>query len=184
MTTVIDTGRAGPQTHAFVVGVDHYPFCGPQGAQDGQFASLARGIPDLSCATASARAVATWLCENLLQDGYRPLGSLELLLSTRAPAHVDVGHGPIPVDTATFDHTEQAFDAWYQRCDQHADNVALLFFFGHGLRLRSADVLLLGDVGRRRNAFFDHAWDFRRTKLAMSQCRSETQCFFIDACQD
>ncbi|MBN1170952.1 MAG: caspase family protein [Micromonosporaceae bacterium] len=183
MTTVLESGLASQQTHALVIAVDHYLFCGPERSRPGPFQHYAKHLTDLSSPSESATTVATWLCDHLIDDPYRPLGSLELLISARQPMQFDAGSGPAPVEGATFQQTEDAFNRWYDRCDRNPDNVALLFFFGHGCRIGQDDVLLLADVGSNPNAFFTNAWDFRRTQLAMRDCRCQTQCSFIDTCR-
>jgi hypothetical protein len=184
MTTVLDRAGSRPQIHAFVVGVDRYPYCGPTTRHEGRFGSAARQIPDLTCAVPSAVTTANWLLDNLVGDDFRPLGSLELLVSAAGPILFPVDEDTTEVERATFGNVRRAFELWRKRCGSNPDNVALFFFFGHGCRIQADDVLLLEDVCDAEAGFFDNAVDFGATYRAMSACAAGIQCYFIDACRD
>jgi hypothetical protein len=184
MTTVLDRAGSRPQIHAFVVGVDRYPYCGPTTRHEGRFGSAARQIPDLTCAVPSAVTTANWLLDNLVGDDFRPLGSLELLVSAAGPILFPVDEDTTEVERATFGNVRRAFELWRRRCGSNPDNVALFFFFGHGCRIQADDVLLLEDVCDAEAGFFDNAVDFGATYRAMSACAAGIQCYFIDACRD
>ena len=168
MTAVLLEAGTGPRTHAFVVGVGHYPHCAEL-ASTTRAGRLAQEIGPLTTAPASALAVAQWLLDNMREDPVAPLGSLEVLISAQQPAVVDA----IEVEAARFDNTREAFWRWKARCDTNERNVALFYFCGHGWE-RSDQVLLLEDLGVRPHAFFENAVNFRRTYLGMRNCRALT----------
>lgn len=175
MTIVFEQAADGPQIHALVVGVDHYPHCGRRTRQQGLYESVARDISPLGCAQPSAQAVASWLVERG-DGGHPPVGSVELLVSAGVPVEFDGGDGPVEVEAAAFANTRAAFLRWKQRCDRREDNIALMYFCGHGLRLGGQDVLLLEDVGDPEQSFFRNAVDFSATLQAMMACKARVQC--------
>ena len=136
-------GVAAPAvTHAFVVGVSHYPFLdGPQMTdQGGQL-----GLANLSSAARSASELTAWLL-NEYRCPEAPLKDVRLLLSPvdgealNADVLARMGGQPAP---ATRDAVEDEFTAFMKACASPADR-ALVFLVGHGIQLspRSAIVLL------------------------------------------
>ncbi|GAA1615807.1 caspase family protein [Actinoplanes couchii] len=182
MTTLYSDGGAGPRIHALVIGVGHYPHCVayPPGTPESR---LAADITPLTTAPSSALAVNRWLLDNLRDDPYVPLGSVETLISGPAPIVVPTPSGGTTVDPATFGNAREAVHRWRGRCDTDEDNVALFFFCGHGWE-RGDQTLLLEDLGRHPGDFFAGAVNFRRTYLGMRDCRARTQLYFIDACRE
>jgi hypothetical protein len=163
----------GPQLHALIIGVDHYPYLG--GAK-----AVARKLPpldNLNSPSISARMLAKWLVEHESWLNGVKLGSVDLLVA------------PVPAPEATAQapsgHLEAigaAFDAWYDRCDESSENVALFYFCGHGLQ---KDVLLLlpENFGTFKNCPWMHAINFDATYAGMSNCAARTQYYIIDACR-
>jgi hypothetical protein len=141
---------------------------------------MARSINNPTCAVPSALHVADALVELFEADPERPLGSLELLLSAYEP----VTYNGVEVGPATFDNVQQAYDSWGRRAGEHPDNLAIFYFCGHGLHLKSGDALLLEDFGRTRAAFFDGMFNFHRTRRAMAANPAGVQCYFVDACRN
>lgn len=185
MTAVFEEIRDRRQVHALVIGVDYYRHCGPDAAEQKEMQHIASGIKQLSCAAPSAQAVARWLVDRQRDDEHAPLGSVELLLSSRTEAmtRFDTPGGPIQVEPATFDNIRAASDRWYERCDTREDNILWFYFCGHGLRLGQEDLLLTEDVGESPQRFFENAIDFKATRRAFLRCRAQIQCYFIDACR-
>ncbi|MEU6025171.1 caspase family protein [Micromonospora sp. NPDC047134] len=180
MTTLHDTGPAAEgQLHALVIGVDHYPHCGRSTRLEPPWRDFARAVSPLNCAVPSALAVVNWLRRHL-SDRVHPVGSIELLLSAQQEQQVD-GRD---VERATMANVKAAFGRWYDRCDRNPDDVALLFFCGHGLRLSSEDILLLEDFGADRHTVFANAIDFRETYYGMRMAKAGIQCFLLDACRN
>jgi hypothetical protein len=175
MTTLLDDDAPTARTHAFVVGVGHYPHLpgggGPQTPRN-------LGLGQLSSPSVSATTFADWL-RTSLNNPQAPLGSLELLVSPgpQAPAP------PQPVERATMANVRTAFDGWYARCNRDAGNVAIFYFCGHGAMNRRV-ALLTEDFGASELRMFEHAIDFEMTQLAMATCRARTQLFIADACRE
>ena len=184
MTTVVDLGTDGPRTHAFVIGVGRYPFCGASngGGRHCLEADLASGFTELTSAPRSALDLAEWLMAEQIDNEIAPLGTIELLASPTVTPSVTTPHGTVSVEAPTFAEVQKAFDRWYERCDTHADNVALFFFSGHGCVQRN-QLVLLEDVGESPLRFFANAIEIPTLADGMARCRARTQCFFIDACR-
>ena len=99
MTLVLQRPQAGPQTHAFLMGVGAYPHLLNA---DPQLPLDLKALDQLPSAPRSAIAVGRWLSESY-RNPVAPLGSVELLLSDptlppNAAAHYPgVGGQPIGV---------------------------------------------------------------------------------------
>lgn len=170
MTLVFDAGlpRETAQTHALVIGVGDYPH-------------RPFGLKNLSSPPKSAAMFLNWLTDNH-NNPSAPLGTVELLRSPAEPATirgVETTH-----DTATISNVQLAFDNWYDRCDQSADNVAIFYFSGHGLERGVDRILLAEDAGGSKNRTSYGAFNFTLTYLGLQECKANVQCFIIDACRD
>ncbi|RXH07627.1 hypothetical protein EAS56_31775 [Bradyrhizobium guangzhouense] len=164
----------GPQLHALIIGVDHYPHLGLAGATE-------RGLPllsNLSSPSVSARALAHWLVGHKKWLHRMKLGSVNLVAA------------PVPANGAAAASTRGslskisvAFDDWFGRCNQNVDNVALFYFCGHGLQ---KDVLLLlpEDFGALKHNPWTQMIDFHATYRGMANCAARTQYFIVDACRE
>src|SRR4029079_26006 len=136
-------GVAAPAvTHAFVVGVSHYPFLdGPQTTDQGQ----QLGLANLRSAARSASELVGWLL-NEYRCPEAPLKDVRLLLSPvdgealNADVVARMGGQQAP---ATREAVKDEFTAFMQACASPTDR-ALVFLVGHGIQLspRSAIVLL------------------------------------------
>jgi hypothetical protein len=115
--------QEGPGTHALVVGVSHYPHLSPN---EGPVAKTYSTLKQLPSAVLSAKAFANWLCRTPLRNPAAPLGRIELLLS---PAEQNEG---VQCEAATHANLQAAFGRWFKTCTSSSDNVALLYFCGHG----------------------------------------------------
>ncbi|MET8112772.1 caspase family protein [Streptomyces prasinus] len=187
MTTVWESGLEGPAAHALVIGVGRYDWF-PQGQRYARRKGdrISKEFTQLTSPPASARA----LCEGLLDrfrdlPGGMSLGSLEAAVSAEEEIALkgDDGAG-ITLGPATLEGVEEAFEAWYERCDSHPDNVAMLFFCGHGVQVgRGPQALLLQDTGENVRNYFRNAVDLHSLVEGMEQNRARIQCFFIDACR-
>lgn len=183
MTAVVNRAGGGPQTHALVIGVDTYPHCGPSSQRTGEEWRLVADVRPVSCATPSAMAVAGWLAGPVAAAGTpAPVGTVELLVSNGTDVTFGQGDDAVAVEAATFMNAEAAYRRWRERCGRRSDNIALLYFCGHGLNIGGRDLLLLGDFGAP-GALFRNALDFSGTHLAMQHCKADIQCYFIDACR-
>ncbi|MFJ3509144.1 caspase family protein [Streptomyces luteogriseus] len=83
---------------------------------------------------------------------------------------------------AALDDIREAFGRWMGRCSADPDNIAILYFCGHGLQA-DGQILLADDVNRFAESPFAQAFDFDRTRLALQQRGPRTQLFVIDACR-
>lgn len=181
MTTVHDVAGAGPGTHALVIGVGsyHHLLGGTGTSLDNPY-----GLGQLGSPPISALRVAEWLL-NELHNPEAPLASLEVLISSPAPAVVATPSGPVTVEPATMTNIASAASRWFARADEHAENVAVFYHCGHGLE--STDLALLAqDFGAPGGAPirpWEFAYNFHRTYRGMAQCKARGQFYFIDACR-
>lgn len=185
MTTVLDETQPGrAYTHALIIGVGAYPHLIGGSKHTTAPARLDFGLKQLTSPPVSARYFADWLIRNFRNDD-APLGTVEMLLSESNPAPYVLPSGnQFNVEPATLDKVEGAFRRWYYRCDKDADNLALLYFCGHGLLVGGDQVLLAEDYGWDDLNDFAGAWYFEKTYKGMARCRAHLQCFFVDACDN
>lgn len=186
MTTVWESGLEGPAAHALVIGVGRYDWF-PQGQRHGRRKGdrISKEFTQLTSPPASARALREGLLDRFRGlPGEKSLGSLEAAVSAEEEIVLkgDDGAG-ITLGPATLDGVEEAFEAWYERCDSHPGNVAMLFFCGHGVQVgRGPQALLLQDTGENVRDYFRNAVDLHSLVEGMEHNRARIQCFFIDAC--
>ncbi len=166
-----------PQTHALVIGI-------------GRYSHLANvphlGLGQLTSPVASARAFADWLITTPLNNPQAPLGTIEMLLSAPTAGNnlYTLPDGRLEqVEAATYDHIYQSFDTWFRRCNNNPNNVAVLYYCGHGLEKEHL-ALLPEDFGRYQGNPWATAINFHRTLSGMkTTCKAATQCYFIDTCR-
>src|ERR1043165_5467672 len=140
----------GAATHAVVIGVGRYPHL-----RDGDGARLAdpEDMGQLTSPPVSARAVATWMLDNLAcANTARPLGTLRLLVSEAGdsrPFHhskSNVRSRPLP---APIDNIQSAVEGWKLIGDSSPDHLLIFYFCGHGMGDAGLLALLAEDFGRR-----------------------------------
>ncbi|MEU8852757.1 caspase family protein [Streptomyces sp. NPDC048564] len=189
MTTVWESGLTGPAAHALVIGVGAYDRFqgGPKYVKGRKGDRYSRWLSQLASPPASARA----LCEGLLEEfrdlpGGLSLGSLEAVVSAEEEMVLKGDDGAeVPLGPATLAGVEDAFEAWYDRCDSHPDNVALFFFCGHGIQVgRGPQALLLQDTGENVRDYFRTSVDLHALVEGMEENSARIQCFFVDACRN
>lgn len=181
MTLIVpDDGAEAPRTHALVIGVGGYRHL--QGGEDPQDPVLEHVglLGQLTSPPRSALRFAEWLRDHA-PELRTPLGSVELLLSVAPGDDLALPDGLVP--GASRGAVEAAYAAWRKRCDRHEDNVALLYFCGHGLQ-KAEQYLLLEDFGVNPLNPWTGAVAIDSTRLGFNACRARTQCFFIDACRN
>lgn len=180
MSVVFDANlpASQAQAHALVIGVGEYPhLVGGNLAP----APLSMGLGQLTSSALSAERFANWLMDDL-KNPATPLGSVDLLLSP--DQFTPTGKAAVSVERATLANIKTAFNRWYPRCHAKKENVAVLFFAGHGLE-RAIQVLLAEDFGDPASLnIWDHAIDFTSTWYGMGECNASTQCYFIDSCRE
>ena len=145
--------------------------------------SSSNGLRQLSSCPVSAVA----FYENLLslhqnRNLALPLGSVDLLLSL-IPGQPQLTAPGLPVRDATFQTIKDAFEEWRIRCEENPDNIAMLYFAGHGLS-HTDQYLLASDFGTLPANPFAHSFNFDRTRLALSKRKINHQVFLIDACRE
>jgi hypothetical protein len=168
----------GPATHALVIGVGGYPHL-PGGTgrpypDPGMFGAMGQ----LTSPPLSAVAVAQWLAQAPSETWTAPLASIDLLVSAH-PDHPGVGAG---TGTPTRAAVRDAYQAWRHRAQERPDNVALLYFCGHGLQSGTRRLLLTSDFGADEEDPFAGAFNLEATRDARVAEGPATQCFFIDSC--
>jgi hypothetical protein len=173
-----------PVTHAFVVGVSHYPFAdGPDATPQGE----ALGIANLTGAARSASEVAAWLLTEY-RNPDAPLGSLALLLSPTAGEELHpevVNRMSGQTAAATRDAVEVEFARFRARCRESTDNVAFVYFVGHGIQLnKRGAVVLLHDFATVDRSLLYGAVDVVGCRDAMDEGGGAShQVWFSDACR-
>ena len=180
MSLVFDRNVAGPAAHALVIGVGHYRFL--SGGADEKVQSIQQiGIlKQLTSPPRSAVAFSDWLIQRA--DNWRaPLATVELLVS---PAQVDPDAGTpnANFEAATIANIRRAYTDWKARCDADEDNIAVFFHSGHGVE-KGEHFLLAEDFGEQPLTPWLGAFDFDSTRRAFHPTKSNTQCFFVDACR-
>ncbi|WP_331768916.1 caspase family protein (plasmid) [Embleya sp. NBC_00888] len=180
----IDGGR-GSRIHALVVGVGAYPHCGSAVSEEASPWSLLHSVDEvLTCAPLSATHVARWLIEADWSKSDVKLGTVDVLLSSKFAVHwpKDLPH-PVP-EQAVYDNVRAAWRRWVASCDQAEDNIALLYFCGHGWGGDAQRYLLVEDLAEDIVDWKTRLIDFTRTRRSMRACKALTQCFFLDTCSD
>lgn len=148
--------------HALIVGASHYP----EAARSGS--AVVRRLEDIPGAEVSARSVAEWLRAEQAGDPEVPLESVELLAT---PGRV------------TLDGFLEAFQRWYDRCDDPSA-VGLLYFCGHGYaRSVEQQMLLLEDFGSHSPNPFVHSIDFQMARAGMLSSRASLLIYLLDTCR-
>lgn len=77
----------------------------------------------------------------------------------------------------------QAVEEWFGRCNANPENMAVLYFCGHGVASGSRMALILQDFGNKVANPYAGALDLIALLTAMETCRASRQVFFIDACR-
>lgn len=176
-------GRS-PATHAFVMGVSHYPFLhGPEATPVGaEF-----GMTDLSSAARSASEIAAWLLQEY-HNPERPLADITLFLSPSQGEELHqtiVGQMDGEEAPAVSRHVRDGLLQFRERCRQHPDNIAFVYIVGHGIQLnKRGAVILLEDVGALGQNLLEAALDVAGCRDAMDEDGNAShQIWFSDACR-
>ena len=169
-----------PRLHALVIGVGAYPHL------VGNTKHPTFGLNPLTTTRISAQRVAGWLATNY-RNPHCPFGSIDLLLSPSGlvpPA--EGGIASVPIETPTLANVQQAYNRWRERCDKHYENIAVLYFAGHGISTGTSSLSLLLD--NFADPLVPDLWanclDFFGVRDGMKGCRAGTQLYFVDACRE
>jgi hypothetical protein len=162
-----------PRTHALVIGVSDY-----QDLDTGVGATF--GLDKLESPVPSATAFADFLL-NEYDNPSAPLGTVAFLAS--GGQYKAQNSAAVAVKEPLFKNIKDAFDSWYNLCDQSADNVGIFYFCGHGFD-PGPMTLLCQDFGVDQSNIWSQAIDFDTTYWAMGDNKAIAQCYFIDACRE
>jgi Caspase domain len=170
------TSNTRAQTHALAIGVGSYRCTlGGTGEINDAF-----DLPQLTSPPISAVAFAEWIIHSL-RNPTAPLGTIEILTSPPLSFRLPNGQSCNSAE-ATTENVAASFQGWYQRLRSDAQNVGIFYFCGHGIMRRDL-ILLLSDFATNPTDPFNTAINFSRTYDGMGQCPAQTQCYFLDCCQ-
>ncbi len=187
MTVVFTSEQSARQpdaagTHALIIGVGEYDHL-PGGK--GLPLDRTMGLQQLSSPPASARAFADWFLGRGTQPGFdnpdAPLATVEMLVSPTA-TYPSVDGAQVPVEAATRENIQRAYDAWIDRAKTHPASIAVFYFCGHGV-MGANDYLLAADFGASRNNPWQNAIDLTVTARAARRHVAGPLYFFLDACR-
>ncbi len=166
---------AGPGVHALIIGVGTYHHL-----SDNDFAF--DGYTSLKSAPVSALRFLDCLLDTAVANWSQPVASVDVLLSP-ARTLISPDGESVEIIDPTRQNTQKAFDAWLKRCESHPENIAVLYFCGHGVQA-GRQILLSSDfAASRENNPFLTAIDFDTSRDGMLTRLPPTQCVFVDACR-
>lgn len=181
MTLTVVDAYPGPRTHALVIGIGGYEHL--KGGAGTPLPNLLQygNLGQLTSPPRSALAIATALQSPEL-DWQMPLGTVDLLVSTapgdRIPSSNGTQFGPV-----TRDAMQEAFDAWWKRCNADEGNVAFCYVAGHGLQ-GNRPMVLASDFGQSPIQPWRQAFDVNETLGGLTANKAQTQVFLVDACRE
>lgn len=182
MTLIVDRHvRAGPATHAIVIGVGTYPWL--LGGSRARPAS-AEGMGQLASPPRSAIAFAEWVRDSHL-DPSAPLATVDLLVSD-GKAAVDYTRpdgSVVTLEIPTKAAIAAALRLWKQRGAAHDGDLLIFFFCGHGVARGFQLALLAQDFGSDEEQPFNGAIWFEGMREGMRNGRATRQIYFVDACR-
>ena len=183
MALVYQRRLRGPQTHVLIVGVGGYRHLEghPQGPRMRDPYSYG-GLGQLTSPPVSAvEMIHTF--RDADPDSWRaPLGTVDALISPHHRNPYPDGPG-VSFTNPTAANLKRAYDAWWRRCNQHSDNVAILYLCGHGIQ-GDEQYFLASDFGASERRRWDNAIAVDSTIKGLWHNRAETQCVFVDACRE
>lgn len=167
-----------PRLHAIVIGVADYPHLN---GGSGPLAADPLNLGQVTTPRHTAIEIVRWLMESY-SNKENPLGSVELVLSPSEKVKNSAGMS-VDVETATFQHIDEAFSRWVARCSKNEKNIAFFYFCGHGLA-KDEQFILPEDF---KDPAVLNDWrkciNFDATRVGMRSCKAQTQLFFVDACR-
>lgn len=189
MTIVFDDQSPQPGTHALLIGVGDYPWLMDGSEPEAERFAHHMKMGQLSSPPLSIEALANWLMDggNGFHNPKQPLRSLELLCSAATPFRwTPPGGAPTDIQRADRDVTANAIVKWKDRASRNSENIALLYFCGHGLAFSaSQNSLLLDSFGRNSAEPMVDAIAIDALRLGLQRhCAARYQCLFIDACRN
>lgn len=182
MALVYDHAGVGPQTHALIIGVGHYPYL-----TDGEnfIPQVTVGLDELGQLSSPAHSAMAMYDALIEIDGTGnlslPLGSIEMLISDIPESTINPKG--LDFETATIANIRKAYKAWKDRCTANEDNTAIFFFCGHGVE-DGEQFLLAEDFGNDTENPWRESFNFDLTRKAFNQAEVKNQLFFVDACRE
>jgi hypothetical protein len=90
------------------------------------------------------------------------------------------------IEAPTLVNVQKAYDRWRERCSRVPENIALLYFAGHGICTGSqSQFLLLDDFADVKTSnLWANCIDFFCMRDGLKGCKASTQLYFVDACRD
>lgn len=186
MTLLLSTVAAGQAgTHVLAIGVGNYPYLLDG---DKKLAKDPFGLGQLDSPPVSLKAFLDWILAPAGSDAgfsnyVAPLASVAAVCSSKAEVTIETpALGQVPLESATRDNTQLAFEAWLDRMKSHPDNVGVFYFCGHGVMVADQH-LLAEDFGRTAQPWA-HAFNISLTIRAVEREVSGAVFFFIDSCRN
>jgi hypothetical protein len=114
-----------------------------------------------------------------------PLQTLEVLISSRNPIHLNLNGTSHEVERATHRAVREGFDRWLAEVQSNDSNVGVLYFCGHGVMGNGPEhYLLLDDHGSSTNRPFEEgSFDITGTIRALERAVKAQLYVFVDACR-
>jgi len=148
------TLQGRPGTHAFIVGVDHYPNLPKDGEPD---TDRSFGLRQLRWSVASARAFYRWLVEEYSNPA-APLATCRVLASHGEQPAADDPFADVA--GASLDDFLFAAHDWRADAALHPESVAIFYFAGNGIQVSKEQVvLLMRDFGQPAGGMLRQAID-------------------------
>jgi len=160
--------RNEPTTHALVIGIGYFPYCGVNSTVPG-----ARRIKNLSSPAYTAYSVANSLITNA-ERFHAKLGSVTLLTE-------DLNQNGWTPTLPSFDNVRSAFREWQDKAG--AKDCLFLYWCGHGFEYERHQLLMCRDAGKD-GYFWDYVLDISDDFHKAQGSKSKTQLWCIDACRD
>ena len=180
MGLLFSDNSPGPKMHVLLIGVGGYPFLKGGSSPVEQHFDFAQRIGQLTSPEHSVRELYDTIVSLHQRNAWiTPLGSIEILMST-----ADGGDSVLEGETlehATIKNIRKTYREWASRCETDKDNIAFLFYCGHGFEYVGVQHLLAEDFGEDPYNPFLGAFDFTSTRIAFDSCAAQTQLFFIDS---
>lgn len=173
-----------PGTHVLLIGVGDYPWLeGGEKCTTPKHRENAMGMGQLASPPVSMRKLADWFLDGF-ENPERPLASLALLLSEKAPAlyeHPKAKKPTKPLPRGSIGEIEKAVAQWVGRASRRGDTL-VFGFCGHGVQSGNP-VLLCRDYGKNVEARFQGSIDFEDFRIALSTRQPDRQLLLVDACR-
>jgi hypothetical protein len=188
VTLLYDASVSGqPGTHILAIGVGRYPHLL---GGDGKMADKPLGLKQLASPPVSIKALLDWFLAPTLVPGTTgfdnppaPLVSMIAVASAAQPVTISTPNGNVPLEPATRQNIQDAFEVWLDRLKTHPDNVGVFYFCGHGV-MAADHYLLAEDFGRSKAQPWSNAFDISTTIRAVEREVPGTIYYFIDACRE